>query len=201
MRYNLIILFALIGTAVIFANTYTQQADALASRTIPQNIGMKMIPKPTGYLGGSFVSSGKIFALSTVGASSAVSNPSIQQGSSGGFLSFLFSSSSYGSSAFSVSYQSCDRSFIAADSGTANGVSGLHQSCTPVKPLGFSYGKNSQDQYTVTTKSVTLPCGNVQTIDGQSLPMKYDLAVFSVKTINSPSALPYSYDYVIYSHC
>lgn len=245
MHYNLAILFVLIGTAMIFATPYTQQADALASPlkqiqskvpvqkiqckegfvliigqdgspacvavstskklvaqgwTIPQNTGLKTIPKSTGYLGGSFTSFGKVFALSTVGTNSGVSNPSIQQGSSGGFLSFLFSSSSYSSSAFSVSYQSCSRSFIAASGGTS-GISGLHQSCTPVKSLGFSYGKNSQGLYAVTTKSVTLPCSNVQTIGGQSLPMKYDLVTFSVKTTNSPSATPFSYDYVVYAHC
>ena len=177
----------------------------------PANLPLKHLRGPTGYLGGYFTSSRTEFILKMYGFKSDFTAPLVPKTVTNGHFTFLFSKPNYPQSALSVSYQSCTRIFnteggpraatnangTAADLGHV--ASGLHQSCTPAQPLSFTYGKNSQGKYAVTTKDVVLPCGNVAMMGGQLLPAKYDYVTFSVKT--SPNSSPFAYNYLIYSQC
>ena len=150
----------------------------------PEKFLAQRIPSPKSYLGAAFTSSGTVFPL-------IQGMPlNIPQSAAIGYFSFLFSTS-YLPDIFSVSYQSCTRILN----------SEIQQNCDLAKSLDFSFGKNSQGQYAVTTKSITLPCGSLQSYHGGLIPTKYYYAIFSIKTLNFTTAAPFSYGYTVYANC
>jgi hypothetical protein len=205
-----VIMVALIAGGLIYAR-FGVMGTTGTTQSTSTNLGT--IPAPVGYLGASFVSSGTTYLLNTLNSNSntAGSSPDISKSASSGSFSFAFSSSTYPESALSVSYQSCSRTLTggtttsetttgSASSGTG-GSGGLQQSCSQKTSLDFSYNQNSQGQFVATTNSMTLPCGTLQSYDGNMIPTQYLLVSFGVNTIGQPGAEPYFYNYLLYAAC
>lgn len=183
---------------------------------MPDKMKTPILNTPRGYLGGYFTNHTNTI-LNLYGTHFDFSVPIITQSNSNGYFTFLFSKP-YPQDAFSVSYQTCSRSLVSSpgsiDNQTYTGNLGnnqtmssvdnktqVYQICSQGKLLDHTFGVNSQGRYAVTTKNVTLPCGNVQMFDSQLLPANYSYLTFSVKSINDTVSIPFSYHYLLYAHC